>query len=134
MMMQGVPRQFATFLVVGGSAALINLAARVLFSQVVIYEIAIVLAYLIAMTYAFLLDRRYVFDGADGDPRRQYTRFVIVNFLALAQVWLVSVGTLRLVFPAIGFTWHAETVAHALGVMSPAITSYFGHKYYSFRV
>jgi putative flippase GtrA len=134
MMAGGSTRQFTTFLVVGGLAALINLVARVLFSQLVIYEIAIVLAYVIAMTCAFLLNRRYVFDGAGGDPRRQYNRFVIVNLLALVQVWLVSVGTLRLLFPLIGFTWQTETIAHAIGVMSPALTSYFGHKYYSFKV
>jgi putative flippase GtrA len=56
-----------------------------------------------------------------------------VNLLALVQVWLISVGLVRLVFPAIGFIWQAETMAHAIGVVSPVITSYFAHKYYSFR-
>ncbi len=132
-MTDGQGRQFFSFLVVGGTAAIINLLTRILFSQAVIYEIAVVLAYVIAMTCAFLMNRRFVFDGRDGDTRSQYLRFAIVNLLALAQVWLVSVGTLRMIFPAIGYTWHAETVAHALGVMSPVITSFFGHKYYTFR-
>ena len=52
--------------------------------------------------------------------------------LAVAQVWIVSVGLARFVFPAIGFTWHDETVAHVIGVLVPVVTSYLGHKHFSF--
>ncbi|MFT5440711.1 MAG: putative flippase GtrA [Alphaproteobacteria bacterium] len=133
MMTAGPSRQFVAFMLVGGIAALVNLVARILFSYVVIYEIAIVLAFVVAMTCAFVLNRRYVFVNASDNASRQYTRFAIVNLLALVQVWLISVGLVRLVFPAIGFIWQAETMAHAIGVVSPVITSYFAHKYYSFR-
>jgi putative flippase GtrA len=134
MMTAGPSRQFVAFMLVGGIAALVNLVARILFSYVVIYEIAIVLAFVAAMTCAFVLNRRYVFvnasDNASDNASRQYTRLAIVNLLALVQVWLISVGLVRL---AIGFIWQAETMAHAIGVVSPVITSYFAHKYYSFR-
>jgi putative flippase GtrA len=63
----------------------------------------------------------------------EYARFALVNAVAFAQVWLVSVGLARLVFPAIDFTWQAETVAHVIGVVSPIVTSYIGHKHFSFR-
>ncbi len=131
-MAAGPSRQFVAFIVVGGLAALVNLVARILFNQAVSYEVAVVLAFVVAMSCAFLLNRRYVFADAQGDTRRQYTRFAIVNLLALVQVWLISVGLLRLLFPAIGFSWQAETIAHAIGVASPVLTSYFAHKYYSF--
>jgi putative flippase GtrA len=62
----------------------------------------------------------------------EYTRFALVNLAAVAQVWIVSVGLARLAFPAIGFTWHAETVAHVIGVAIPVFTSYLGHKHFSF--
>ena len=62
----------------------------------------------------------------------EYTRFALVNLAAVAQVWVVSVGLARLVFPAIGFTWHAEIVAHVIGVVVPVFTSYLGHKHFSF--
>jgi putative flippase GtrA len=37
-----------------------------------------------------------------------------------------------IMFPAVGFTWHAETVAHVTGVVSPAVTSYLLHSSYTF--
>jgi len=54
--------------------------------------------------------------------------------LAFAQVWVVSVGLARVIFPAIGFSWRAETVAHVVGVLSPVVTSYVLHKRFSFRI
>jgi putative flippase GtrA len=42
-------------------------------------------------------------------------------------------GLLHIVFPAIGFFWHAEDIAHFIGLSVPAVTSYFGHKHYTFR-
>lgn len=41
-------------------------------------------------------------------------------------------GLAFFLFPAIGFTWHAKTIAHIAGVSVPAITSYFGHRHFSF--
>jgi len=55
-----------------------------------------------------------------------------VNAVAFAQVWIVSVGLAHWVFPAIGFTWRAETVAHVVGVISPVAVSYVLHKRFSF--
>jgi hypothetical protein len=62
-----------------------------------------------------------------------YGRFFVVNLAALAQVWLISVALYRLIFPMIGFEWHAELVAHSVGVLSPVVTSYYAHKHYSFK-
>jgi hypothetical protein len=63
----------------------------------------------------------------------EYLRFGIVNLVALAQVWIISVGLARFVFPAVQFTFHADTVAHVVGVVAPVFTSYLGHKYFSFQ-
>jgi hypothetical protein len=60
-------------------------------------------------------------------------RFAFVNIVALLQVWLISVGLARLFFPWIGFVFHAELVAHTIGVASPAITSFLAHEHFSFR-
>ena len=63
----------------------------------------------------------------------QYVRFTIVNLFALLQVWLLSVGLANWLFPKLGFTWHAELIAHTIGVLSPVVTSYYGHKLFTFR-
>jgi putative flippase GtrA len=125
--------RFARFLLSGGIAAAGNVAVRWLLSFAMAYEAAVALAYLAGMAIAFLLARLFVFDHDGGAARGQLVRFGLVNAVAFAQVWLVSVWLARLVFPAIGFAWEAETVAHAIGVASPVATSYFLHKHFSFR-
>jgi putative flippase GtrA len=124
--------RFARFLLVGGFAAAVNVLARIAFNAVVSYEIAIVLAFMVALTVAFVLNRAFVF-GSTGAAVPQYARFGVVNVAALAQVWIVSVGLARWVFPAVDMHWHPETVAHVIGVLVPVFTSYVAHKYYTFR-
>ena len=124
--------RFALFLFAGGTAALVNILSRIAFNWLMPYEVAIVVAYLCGMTTAYLLNKRFVFASSGRGVASEYTRFALVNLAAVAQVWIVSVGLARLVFPAISFTWHAETVAHVIGVTIPVFTSYMGHKHFSF--
>jgi len=125
-------RRFILFLIAGGVAAGVNILSRIALNWVVPYEVAIVGAYLIGMTTAYLLSKAFVFDPSGRGVSGEYLRFALVNVIAAAQVWVVSVGLARLIFPAIGFTWHSETVAHVIGVMVPIFTSYLGHKHFTF--
>jgi putative flippase GtrA len=126
-------RQFVSFVIAGGIAAAVNIGSRVIFSRFMAYEIAVVVAYLCGMIAAFMLNRLFVFENAQGgNPTRQAVRFTLVNLVALVQVLIVGVGLVRLVFPAVNFTWHAETVAHVIAVASPIVTSYLAHKHFSF--
>ena len=125
--------RFLSFLITGGIAAGANLAARLLLQPVMSYAAAVALAYLVGMAVAFLLARWFVFRGASGSVHGQFTRFALVNAVAFLQVWLISVGLAEWLFPAIGFTWRVETVAHVLGVVSPTFSSYLLHKHFSFR-
>jgi len=127
-----VGSEFGRFLLTGGVAAGVNVAARWLLSHAMIYEAAVVLAYLAGMTTAYLLSRAFVFARSGRTVADEAVRFALVNVVALAQVWIVSVGLARLVFPAVGFAWHAEDIAHLIGVVIPAVTSYFGHRHFSF--
>jgi len=127
-----IPSPFLRFVLCGGISALFNILARVGFSQIMIYEAAVVLAYLVGMTIAYLLMKLFVFQPSQRSVSAEYTRFGIINLISLLQVYAVSVGCVRWLFPALGFTWHAETVAHVIGVASPIVTSYVGHKYFTF--
>lgn len=124
--------EFVRFVLTGGTAAAVNIGARMLLSLAMPYETAVAAAYLFGMVTAYLLARRFVFAASGGAMAGEFSRFAFVNLVALAQVWLVSVGLARLLFPAIDFTFHAETVAHAIGVLSPIGTSYIGHRRFSF--
>jgi len=125
--------RFASFLVTGGIAAGVNVFARWLLEFVVCYEVAIGLAYLAGMATAFVLARLFVFKPVAGSAHWQFARFAMVNLVAFVQVWLISVGLARVLFPAIGFVWQAETVAHVIGVISPVVSSYLLHRRFSFR-
>ncbi|MEO1324902.1 MAG: GtrA family protein [Pseudomonadota bacterium] len=124
--------QLFRFLLTGGAAAAVNLTSRYLLNSVMSFEAAVVVAYLIGMTTAYVLARLYVFESSGRRLASEFYRFAIVNVFALMLVWVISVGLARLVFPAVGFTWHAKEVAHLIGVLAPAITSFLGHKHFSF--
>ncbi|MFD1341301.1 GtrA family protein [Litorisediminicola beolgyonensis] len=120
------------FFVASGLGALINVVSRALLGLVMAFEIAVVLAYLFAMTVTFLMNRAYVFPEGRLAARTQYLRFALVNGVSLLIVWGVSVGLLRVVFPAIGMDWHPALVAHSIGVASPAFVAYYLHKAFTF--
>lgn len=117
---------------VGGFAAAVNIGARLLFSIFVSFEIAVILAFPVALTFAFVLNRHYVFHAPKDNISTQYARFFLVNLIGLAQILVVSILLARIFFPLIGFVWNAETIAHIVGVLSPVVTSYVLHNQYTF--
>jgi putative flippase GtrA len=126
-------REFLSFVAIGGGAAALNWAARISIDVVTSFEVAIFFAYAIAMTTAFLLNRRYVFERSELTWTVQYWRFFAVNIAALVQVFVISVALARFIFPAARLTWHADEIAHAIGLASPVLTSYWAHRSYSFE-
>lgn len=124
--------QFARFVLTGGTAAAVNIVTRWLFSHVMGYSLAILAAYLCGMTTAWLLSRLYVFAPSGRTRRAEYMRFTLVNLVAAAQVWVISVALADYLFSAIGFDFYPEDVAHIIGVIAPIFTSYVGHKRFSF--
>ena len=125
-------RRFLTFLVTGGCAALVNVASRLALSRILPFEAAVPLAYLVGMVTAFTLAKLFVFETTGRSLHVEYGRFALVNLVALVQVWVVSVALARLVLPGLGWTWNTETVANVIGIVSPVVLSYYGHKRFSF--
>jgi len=125
--------QFLRFLASGGFAAVVNVVSRHLLSRVVGFEIAVLIAYAIGMVTAYALFRLLVFGRSGRSIASEGYRFVLVNVLALGLVLTVSVFLARIVFPFMHFEWHAQDIAHVIGVGVPTISSYIGHKQYTFR-
>jgi putative flippase GtrA len=125
--------RFTKFLAVGGVAALANFGSRIAFSHWVAYVPAICFAYVLGMATAFVLNRLFVFKITANSLKSQVWWFTIVNLAAALQTLLISVGLADYAFPALGLISHRQTIAHAVGVLTPAITSYLGHKHLSFR-
>ncbi len=124
--------RFVRFLLTGGIAAGVNVISRYFLSMALEYRWAVIAAYLCGMTTAWILSRLFVFEQTGRGRGAEYLRFGAVNLAAAAQVWVVSVGLAEYAFPALGFAWHPETVAHVIGVIIPAFTSHLGHKHFSF--
>ena len=126
-------KRVALFLVAGGIAAAANYGSRFIFSLWFSFPLAIVLAYLVGMTVAFLLMRHYVFEGRGKALGPQIWKFTLVNLLAVAQTLVVSLVLARWVLPWAGFTRHIDAIAHAVGVAVPLVSSYFGHRLATFK-
>lgn len=123
--------EFLRFLVLGGVAALTNLVARYFLNFLMPFEAAVILAYMAGMLVAFLLFQKTMF-AAGGFKPRSVPRFIWVNILGAGLAWGVSTVMARQILPAIGWEWRPFEVAHFAGVATPAISSYFLHKYYTF--
>jgi putative flippase GtrA len=130
---QFVSKEFLKFLVVGGLAALINFLSRFLYSNMMSFRWAVLVAYITGMVTAFVLSKLYVFEPSGRKLHHEMSYFAIINVFAVLQVWVISVGLAEYVFPATGFEFYPEAVAHFIGISVPAFTSYLGHKYFSFR-
>jgi putative flippase GtrA len=126
-------RDFVKFVLIGGFSSVVNLVARIAINRVTSYEIAIVLAFPIALVTAFLLNRLLVFKEVSGTWRGMLLRFLFVNLLALVQVFAISLFLADILFPSIGMTFHPDTVAHGIGLISPIFVSFWAHRYFTFR-
>ena len=123
---------FVRFLLVGGVAAVVNWLSRFGLSLFMPLEAAVTFAYILGMTCAYLLSRVFVFEASGRSIHNEFARFAIVNVFALGVVLGITLLLVRYVFPTVGFDWHPEAIAHGIGVLSPAVTSYLGHRHFTF--
>lgn len=126
-------RQFVLFVVAGGLAAAVNFGSRIVISHWLHYVPSILIAYCLGMITAFTLNKLFVFNQARNLLRQQVLWFIAINLAAVVQTVAISLLLARWLLPALGVDFHNETIAHAVGVAVPVITSYIGHKRFSFR-
>ena len=126
-------KRFIAYLLAGGVAALLNWSSRFLFSLWFNYPVSIVLAFIVGLISGFVLMRWLVFDGARKSAATQVPFYLLVNLLALVQTLCVSLILAKWVIPGVGLSIRPEGPAHLIGVLVPVVTSYFGHKYFTFK-
>lgn len=132
-MRQFVSRQFLTFLMTGGTAAAVNFGSRLLYNRWLDYSSSVIVAYITGMITAFILARLFVFKESEQSMHKSAFFFVLVNLVAVAQTWAISMGLAYWLLPSMGVTHGAPEIAHAVGIVVPVFTSYLGHKRWSFR-
>jgi putative flippase GtrA len=132
-MRQFASRQFVAFVLTGGTAAAVNFLSRILYNRTFDFSTSVILAYLTGMVTAFVLAKLFVFKDSQQSLGRSWLFFVLVNVVAVAQTWLISIVLAFHVLPWLGITAFRNEIAHAIGVAAPVFTSYLGHKRWSFR-
>jgi len=126
-------KQFLSFILAGGFAAAVNFGSRFIYSDFVSFGTAVMLAYITGMITAFILNKLFVFGKSAHSAQKEFIYFTLVNIVAAIQTYIISVGLAEYGFPYMGFDFYPEAVAHAFGVIFPVFTSFFGHKYLSFK-
>ena len=128
-----VTKEFPLFVLAGSIAALINIISRIILTIFLDFEISVFISYLLAMITSFLLQRKYVFKSTKKSYKRSLAGFLLVHFVTLLQVWIVSFLLKFWLINFISSVSIVEFIAHSFGLGIPAFTSYFGHKYITFR-
>lgn len=126
-------KQFLGFLITGGIAATVNFLSRIIYNQYTDFSTAVIFAYITGMITAFILAKIFVFKVSKQSVRRSAIIFILVNILAAAQTWLISMGLYLYILPNLGVQRYAPEIASAIGIAFPVFTSYLGHKRWSFK-
>jgi len=125
--------EFVKFMLVGGFAAVVNFLSRILFSDWMDFRWAVLFAYLVGMVTAYLMSKLFVFESSGKHALHEFLHFTLVNLAAVAQVWVISVVLAEYLLPKMGVVSYREDIAHFVGLVIPVFSSYYGHKYFSFR-
>ena len=126
-------RRALRYLACGGLAAAVNWGSRFAWSLTLPFGLAVVAAYATGMVTAFVLFRRFVFDASGSRLAAQARNFVIVNLLGVAQTWVLAIVLVDRVLPAVRWTFQPEACGHAVAIAAPVVSSWFGHRYFTFR-
>jgi hypothetical protein len=62
----------------------------------------------------------------------QVRNFVLVNVVGFSLTWGLSLLLVKLLFPLVGFAFYPQAVGHALAIAAPTVTSWYGHKHFTF--
>lgn len=125
-------KQFVYFVAACGIAAGINFGSRIAFGAFMSYTDSIVLAYLLGMVCAFILCRCFVFKAKNNNVTKQFAGFCMVNVVGIFLTVSVSLLLANHLLLFVHHRFERLEIAHFIGMATPTVTSYIGHKYISF--
>ena len=120
--------QLVRFSIVGGTGYVINLTVFALLVTVtgVHYIPAAVLAFCVAVTNNFLLNRHWTFRATQGTASFQAPRFILVSLVALAF-------NLAVLNALVAWAGTNEVAAQAAAIIAATPLNFIGNKLWSFR-
>jgi putative flippase GtrA len=124
--------RFVRFVFAAGASVPINIVARIVFSTRLDYGAAVLLAHGVGALTAYTLTRLFVFERSGRRIHGEFARFAAVNVVSATITWAVSVGLVDVLFPAVGFRFQNELVAHITGLGCSAFFSFIAHSRFTF--
>jgi putative flippase GtrA len=125
--------EFGKFVLAGGTAAALNFASRFVFERHMPYAAAVAAAYGVGVITAFTLNRIFVFPASGKPLHHEISWFFLFNLLAFPVVIGVS-AALSWVFTHVVDKPIAQTAAHAISIVLPAVVNFAAHKFITFKV
>lgn len=121
-------RQFSTFVVIGFINTTISFITYALLTRVGHQDplVANALAFIVAVTVSFILNRRYTFRGSVGRLHRQYAQFMTVNLIALGLSELIIAALHK------GLGVH-DILAYFIAVGIVLFWNFGANRYWTFR-
>lgn len=125
-------KQFLGFLAVGGLAAFLHWLARIGLSFWLPFSMAVIIAYGVGMTVAFLLNSFFVFPNSEKSRYSQVRDFIVINLAFLPIVWLAALQ-INSYLKAWGLINYSEALAHAIAISLPMLASFLIYKFFAFK-
>lgn len=123
--------QFLLFLGVGTSAAALNWLTRLVLDNWISFPAAVLLAYVVGMTTAFELNRRFVFPTSPRPVFKQAKVFILINLAFLPVVWGASIF-FKALLDDVGTMNFTEGIAHGLALALPVLITFLIYKFIAF--
>lgn len=119
-------RQLFRYCVVGATGYAVNLTAFLIVDSMTTYTIAFAIAFVLAATSNFALNRLWTFSVSHGVPHHQYARFLSVSAIALC----LDLAVLRALVETGAM---AKVPAAALAILVAMPVSFLGNKLWTFQ-
>jgi putative flippase GtrA len=123
---------FLKFLLAGGLAALANFASRLAVQPFVGFKGAVVAAFFVGLTVAYVLNRAFVFPASGKSVRREVTWFFIFNLIAFPVILGGSVALRDHLFGRFLPESLAEAAAHGCAILIPVVFNFAAHRLVTF--
>jgi putative flippase GtrA len=123
---------FLKFLLAGGLAAFANFASRIAVQPLVGFKVALVIAFFVGLTVAFVLNRAFVFPASGKPLRQEMSWFLLFNLIAFPIIIGGSVLLRDYVFGHVLPPALAEAAAHGVAIMIPVVFNFAAHQLVTF--
>ena len=123
---------FVKFLVAGGLAALANFVSRIVVQPLVGFNVALVIAFFVGLSVAFVLNRAFVFPASGKPLRQEMSWFLIFNLIAFPIIVGGAVLLRDYVFGHVLPADLAEAAAHGVAIMIPVVFNFAAHQLVTF--